>query len=230
VVDVVFRPPLLSSALLGLVLFWLIARLSFSLARTPLHDPTGWHLLAAALVETALIPILVAAMTWQGQRRLGEMYGLRGRGWLPVLLHKYFGAAVAAIVAWLFIWLIWLAVYGAGWGEARGMPVRQALWGVALVILAVAAHAGARQAIRQNLLFLRVGYAAVRQAGLELVLLVVLLLFAPLIPIFMATLIVFLWRILSGTTALVGTLLFVTIQMIALLLHIVPGQQERDTG
>jgi len=132
------------------------------------------------------------------------------------------------MIAWLVIWLIWLGVYGAGFGEQLGLRERQGIWGVALIILALAAHAGARQAIRQNLLFLRVGYVVIRQIVLDFVILLVILLLGPFVAVLFGVLIVWLWQALGGLAAASGIILFATIQMVVLLLHILPVQQERD--
>lgn len=148
---------------LGLALALLVGHLSYQLAMV------GWDSLMAILLalpyllEAGLLPIVIAVLTRSGQAQLQEKYQLTGRDWLPVLLQKYFGAFLWSAFAWLTIWLVWAGIYMGRMERGLAPAGKQSLWVMGLALVALAAHLGARQAIRQNLLFLQVGFVLFRK-------------------------------------------------------------------
>lgn len=140
----------------GLVVPILIAHLAYLLSFIHIFNPNEWLPLAAVLIETSLVPILVAALSQQGQEELGKLHNLQGwQDWLPPLLHKYLSAFVTPmILAWLPLWAVWFGLYGAGLGGQLSQIARQVIWTIGLSGVAMAAHIGTRQALRQNRLFL----------------------------------------------------------------------------
>lgn len=181
ILDEVATERVMGSLLIGLILLILLGYLSFSLAQVTLIQASRWLELAVLLAASNLIPPLAAAATTQGQSQLGEKYGYHGRQWLPFLWHKYFGAFVWAMMAWMVIWLVWGGIYLAGWQPAP--EVRQVIWFGGLVGLALAAHTGSRQTVRQDLLFRRVGFVLFRGTLLDWVVLLFLLLLPPFLPL-----------------------------------------------
>lgn len=181
ILDEVATERVMGSLLIGLILLILLGYLSFSLAQVTLIQASRWLELAVLLAASNLIPPLAAAATTQGQNQLGEKYGYHGRQWLPFLWHKYFGAFVWGIMAWLVIWLVWGGIYLAGWQPAP--EVRQVIWFGGLAGLALAAHTGSRQAVRQDLLFRRVGFVLFRGKLIDGVVLLFLLLLPPFLPL-----------------------------------------------
>jgi hypothetical protein len=179
-----------------LILTLVIGRLSYQLSQAHLDNLPDWVELPALLMACALIPLLTAAMTIQGQAALAEKYGYAGRGWLPFLWHKYFSASVWAMMAWLVLWLVWFGVYGSGVAEGMSTTGRQLVWAAGLLGVALAAHVGARQAIRQDLLFRRVGFVLFQGRLLDAVLLLFLLLAAPFLPPVTGWSICWLWSLL----------------------------------
>lgn len=87
---------------------------------------------------------------------------------------------------------------------------KQAFWFVGLSLTGLAAHIGARQAIRQNLLFLRVGFAFFRGFGSAILLLLFGLLFYLLIPLLMLGVVYLLGNGL-GLSAGQSQILFITL-------------------
>jgi hypothetical protein len=197
VLDEVKPEPLFS----GLVLTLLLARLSHALAQVPLDNPAGWAALPPLLLESNLLAIVAAVMTHRGQRELETKYNLSGRSWLPFLMHKYFSALTWTLMVWIPSWLVWLAFYWAGIGPRLGPWGRQAIWVLGLLAIAAAGHVGARQAIRQNLLFLRVGYSVFANRMMDFVLLAFALFVPPfLLPLFLA-IVGFMWLTVGGSPA-----------------------------
>ena len=195
ILDVVATGPVMGVLFMSLVLLILMGRLSFSLAQIELVQVTHWLELAVLLVACNLIPTLTAVATAQGQRQLGEKYGYQGRQWFPFLWHKYFGAHVWAVMAWLVIWLVWAGIYLAGWQPSP--EACQVIWFGALAGLALAAHAGSRQAVRQDLLFRRVGFVLFRGQLMDWVMLLVLLLIPPFLPLMGAGSVWLIWATLN---------------------------------
>lgn len=192
VLDKAATPPVLGGLFAGLALAVLTGHLSFKLAQIRLNVLSDWVYLPPLLAACALLPLLAVVMTAVGQKQLAEKYGDHGRSWLPFLWHKYFGACVWAMMAWWLLWFIWWGIYASG--LTPGTAVRQVVWAAGLVGVPLAAHTGARQAIRQDLLFRRVGFSLYRGGLLDTLLLLFLLLAPPFLPLLMAWL---LWQIVN---------------------------------
>lgn len=198
ILDAVVTPTILSNLLAGLALLVLLGRLTYTLSQVSFISPSTWIPLPAMLVATTLVPILVAAMTTQGQGQLANKYNYVGRGWLPFLWHKYFSVFVWVMMAWLILWLVWLGIVWSGVDALLGSAARQMIWASGLVGIALAAHVGARQAIRQDLLFRRVHFVLFHGGGVDAILLFFLLLAPPFIPLAMLWAIGLLWQTLGG--------------------------------
>lgn len=181
VLDKVATPPVLGGLFAGLALAVLVGHLSFKLGQTRLNVLSEWVRLPPLLAACALLPLLAAVMTRAGQNQLAEKYGYHGRSWLPFLWHKYFSAFVWAMMAWWLLWFIWWGIYASG--LAPGPAARQVLWAAGLTGVALAAHIGARQAIRQDLLFRRVGFSLYHGGLVDALLLLFLLLAPPFLPL-----------------------------------------------
>jgi hypothetical protein len=230
ILDEAIKPPIVMNVLLGMVLAILIGRLSFVLGNSRLDDWQAWATLPALLVESTLIPIVAAVMTFQGQGVIAEKYELRGRGWLPFLFHKYFSAFVWTIPAWLMIWLAWLGIHWSGWGSLLSPAGWQALWFAALTSLALAAHVGARQAIRQYLLFRRIDFSLFQGSLTNFLLLVFCLFLPPFVPLGGAILLLYLWTTLRGP-AVVGVgmpVLAGVLVLLTTLLHLLTTKNEEQ--
>jgi hypothetical protein len=198
ILDEVVTPAILSTLLAGLALLLVLGHLAYALSLVSFTSPASWILLPAILVETNLIPILAAAMSTQGQAHLANKYGYSGRGWLPFLWHKYFSAFVWGMMAWQVVWLVWLGIYGAGIAANLGSGARQVTWAFGLAGIALAAHVGARQAVRQDLLFRRVDFVLFRGGVLNAIVLFFLLLAPPFLPLAMFWAIGLIWQMLGG--------------------------------
>ncbi len=201
----------LSLALPIMVLLFLIAYLSNKLAQINLHQPSDWAMLPALLIATTLISLLTAVSTTQDQARIGTLYSLNGRKWLPFLIHKYFSAALWPMFIWIAGWGIWLWLYLAGWGTQLPQLARQLIWMFILTGIATASHVGTRQTIRQSILFLKVGTVAFPNKFINYGLLLFILFTTPFLPVLFAGAI--LWM---GTTTEV---LFDMVQKINNLLY-----------
>ena len=90
-------------------------------------------------------------------RRPGVKYALTGRQWLEVLTHKYTSAFIWGLMVWVLIWLMWLGVSWAGLATRLDTGLRQVMWAVGLLSVVFVSNVGARQAIRQKMLFMRIG-------------------------------------------------------------------------
>ncbi len=169
-----------------MALLLLIAWLSNQLAQISLHHPSDWITLPALLMATTLISLLTAAVTTQDQAKLGMMYKLKKWDWLPFLIHKYFSAALWPMFVWIVGWGFWLGLYLAGWGTQLPRLARQLVWLFILIGVALSSHIGARQAIRQSLLFLKVGFTAFPNQLINYVMLLFLLFLTPFLPLLFA--------------------------------------------
>lgn len=143
--------------LIFLALMLWVGRLSFALAETLVDGSTLWLTVTPLIAESCLLSVSAATAMRHGQRALGEKYHLTGRQWLEVLTHKYTAAFIWGMMMWLFIWLVWLGVSWAGLGTRLAAGLRQAIWAIGLLGVIGASYVGARQAIRQKQLFLRIG-------------------------------------------------------------------------
>lgn len=197
--DELFTPVVLGSLIAVFLLVILIGSLSFQLAQVALTQPLTWLRLPLLLTACGFIPILTAAATAQGQAQLAEKYGYNGRSWFPFLWHKYFSAFVWTMMAWFFVWLVWLGIYGAGLRPGAGM--RQLVWAGSLALVALAAHVGVRQAVRQDLLFKRVGFSLFRGGWLDVVMIVVLLLIGPFLFLLLFWGVWLIWTTIGGNGA-----------------------------
>lgn len=169
-----------------MALLLLIAYLSNQLAQINLHQPDDWATLPALLVATTLISLITAIVTTQDQARLGMMYKLQKSLWLPFLIHKYFSAALWPMFIWIAGWGFWLGLYLAGWGNQLPQLARQLVWLFILIGVALASHVGARQAIRQSLLFFKVGFVALPNQIVNYGLLLFILFLTPFLPLLFA--------------------------------------------
>jgi hypothetical protein len=207
ILDEVARPPVILNGLLALVLVILIGHLSFALGHFRPDDWQTWAALPALLVTSMLLPIIAAVMTTEGQAQIAGQYGLHNRDWLPFLFHKYFSAFVWTIPAWLVVWLVWFGIYWSGWGVHLPLVGRLVLWFSALLCVALAAHVGARQAIRQYPLFRRIGYSLFRNPLTDGLLLLFCLFLPPFAPLMLAFSLLYLWTLLGGSAVTLAPLL-----------------------
>lgn len=210
-------PP--TNVLLFLLLAALVGRLSHTLAQLHLDISADWLSLPPLLFESMLLPIIAAAITCKGQQQLQEKYSLNGRTWLPFLLHKYFSALIWTLVAWMPIWLLWLGLYWSGVAGGLGDVGRQAVWALCLLGVIVAGHVGARQALRQNMLFLRVGYSLFRSSIAGFGILVAVLVLIPFLPFLFLWFVQSIWLILGGGGPPFGLALLVILILGLTLLH-----------
>lgn len=195
---------------LGLALALFVGYLSGYLAIVAWDSPSAVVSSLPYLLAANLLPIIMALVTRQGQAQLQEKYQLTGRSWLPVLLHKQFGAFLWSGFVWLTIWLVWVELYMGGMAGGMAPAGKQAVWFVGLSLTGLAAHIGARQAIRQNVLFLRVGFVLFREIGSAILLLLFGLLFYLLIPLLMLGVVYLLGNGL-GLSAGQSQILFITL-------------------
>lgn len=203
-----------------LVLFGVLGHLANQLAQLDLMQPLHWQRLMALVVESMLLPILAAAMTRAGQKALGKKYGFQGRTWLPALLHKFFSANVWAFVAWVMIWAFWLVLLAGGWTVWFGFMGRQIAWTAGLLVVTLAGHVGARQALKQEQLFRRVGFVAHQSSPLGWVLLTFSLFFPALLA-GAAVCLLALWQVWSTSLTGVASLGFTAVAiLLAILLHV----------
>ena len=126
--------------------------LSHALSLTGLDE--GLNLMPLVLVGQ-LLPVLAGATIRFGYAEMAERYRLDRWGWLAALQHKYLGILIRGFGVWAVIWVVWLALYWAGWLHQMTTGGRQLVWLVGLGLLVVAGVTGAYQGMRQNLLFWR---------------------------------------------------------------------------
>ncbi len=146
---------LAAETFLGLALFLLIGWLAGQLAALAWIQPPRPRALAAALAGSVGVVLLSAAWMQYGQPQLDARYRPGVRGWLLILAFKYFSAAVWAMMAWALIALGWLAAGWVGLMPYLGPGARQLGWVGGLLLVSFASYAGARQAIRRKMLFMR---------------------------------------------------------------------------
>ena len=186
ILDQIAKPGIGKVLLILWIMALLIGRISFVLARFTFETITDQPLLfSAAIVSSSLIPILAAVVTHQGQNKLATTYDLAGNEWRAFLLHKYFSAFTWNMLAWFMIAGVWLTLDWSGLAANLNQLGRQLVWAGGLWSLALAAHSGARQAIRQDLLFRRVGFVLLRGTFINLLLLIFILVVVPLLIIWL---------------------------------------------
>ena len=185
-------------------LLLILAHLSYGFATVAARDFSSVSVL---LVESSLLPVLGALLSRRGERQLQERFDPDSRAWLKVLQSKYFSAAVWAGLAWLGVALLLLAITWAGLWPRLALTSRQALWAVSHLWVTFAAYTGARQALRQNLLFLREGTVGSWWIGW---LIMLVLLFMPLIVYGLAVQFVGL-TFFNGTGGVLVVLLFLLV-------------------
>ncbi len=142
-----------------LLLLIIIGHVSHGLAQVHLDRWSSWKNLGLPLLTSAFIPILIGVLSWRGQDELAERLKIHGGDWLPILVNKYFTAFLWSILnGWSMVWLIWIAVFGAGIGQNFSIPARQLIWFAGLLLIAVASFGGTRQALRQSRNFLPIKF------------------------------------------------------------------------
>lgn len=213
ILDEVTTPTVLGPLLAGLNLVIVIGFLSFQLAQVTFTAPGTWQWLAALLAACCFIPILAAATTTRGQAELAAKYGYNGRSWIPFLWHKYFSAFIWTMISWVLIWLVWLGIYGAG-GQP-GVGGRQLIWSGSLALAALTAHIGARQAVRQDLLFRRIGFSLFRGGVRDAALMIILLLIGPYLPLLLAWSIWLIWTAIGGGSTISWGLIWLVFLVLA---------------
>lgn len=144
----VFKPALF----IWLSITLLVVHLSYAFSLVPLTDILT---LRPLVLIGQLLPILGAATIRAGYQQLAERYHLNWREWLVVWQHKYLAALLRSFGAWTVLWVIWLALYWAGWLNQLETRERQFIWLLGLIGLTLAGCLGAHQGMRQNLLFWR---------------------------------------------------------------------------
>lgn len=206
ILDEVTTPAIVGPLLAGLNLVIVIGFLSHQLSQVVLSTPGTWRWLTVLLAACCFIPILAAAVTTRGQAQLADKYGYHGRSWIPFLWHKYFSAFIWTMISWVFIWLVWLGIYGAGGQPAVGG--RQLIWLGSLTLVALTAHIGARQAVRQDLLFRRIGFSLFKGGLQDAALMIILLLIGPYLPLLLAWGVWLIWTTLGGNSQVIWGLIW----------------------
>jgi hypothetical protein len=138
--------------LIALVILLMTSYLSHTFAQTGFNESRALALLGA---QSMLLPFLGALAMRQGHQALAARYGLDWRGWAVALRAKYEGAAIWALMSLFGVVLIWFALAGSGLMPAVGTFGRQVVGVLSLLTLAGSGYLGARQGMRQNLLFWR---------------------------------------------------------------------------
>jgi hypothetical protein len=95
---------------------------------------------------------------------------------VEILLHKYLSAAVWGMMWWFLIGAVWLFLTWTDWLQYLGFIGRWLVWSLNLSGLIVSGYLGARQAIHQKQIFLRIGPNEITFRDW------LLLLFIPLLP------------------------------------------------
>ncbi|HLF25890.1 MAG TPA: CHAT domain-containing protein [Anaerolineae bacterium] len=206
------------STLAFLALLLWVGRLSFAFAQIPSDASTEWPVLAPLIAESILLSGFATFAMRHDQKQVGEKYSLSGRQWLEVLVHKHEAGFIWGWMMWILIWLVWLGVNWAGLGGRLDAGLRQMIWAVGLLGLAGASYTGARQAIRQKLLFMRIGRSPVRIGDW-------FLLFAmAFLPLGLALLLSTVWSFLAATTG--G---FYLVLSLLILIVIATGRMSRES-
>ncbi len=192
-----------------LILALLIGQLSYAFANQSTlasNDIKGYLLL---VTESILLPLLAACAMCLGQDQIAVRYNLKGKQWLEVLVHKYTAAFVWGFMAWVAMTVVWLGLSWAGITTHLSPGMKQIIWGIALAGLAGAGYVGARQAIRQKMLFLRLGPSSVKASNW------ILLFGIELLPIGLAWLIALAWPFLAST--LIGVYLVIAMLIVVII-------------
>ncbi|MEM7118977.1 MAG: CHAT domain-containing protein [Chloroflexota bacterium] len=163
-------------------LFLALALLSGFVAQGLAGMDMGSRTAVSWILLSNLLPLIAATAMRTGHAALADRFGFGWRDWLLVLRHKYMSALVFSFMSWALIWLGWLAGWAGGWHDVLGDGARLALWHGAMLLLTAAGYIGARQGVRQMLLFWR--EAPEPKTIIDWILLAFALVF-PLLPLFL---------------------------------------------
>jgi len=149
-IPMVLKPGLFS--ILSAVI--LSIQLARYLARTPLQAVENWLDVGLPVVASVLLVLLGALSMWGGYPRLRELYKTDWREWLRILLRKYSAASIFGFMWWLVIWVVWLLLDWFKPVDVMDVSARIGIWSLFLLGIFAAGFVGARQSIRQSILFL----------------------------------------------------------------------------
>jgi len=141
----------------GLLLVLSAVILANQLARYLSRSATAidsWLPLAPAVVLSVLLVLLGAWSMQSGYQRLRDLFGTDKRQWLRILLKKYLVASVWGFMWWFYVWSGWLILTWFGIGDMLDGAARTRVWSMFMLGLFGASYVGARQSIRQSILFL----------------------------------------------------------------------------
>jgi len=124
------------------------------LARSAIAAIDNWLILATPVVLSVSLVLLGALSMQSGYQRLGDLFGADKRQWLRILLRKYTAASVFGFLWWLVIWVGWLLLTWFEPVDVLDVTVRTGIWSLLLLGIYAAGFVGARQSIRQSILFL----------------------------------------------------------------------------
>lgn len=124
------------------------------LARSAIATIDSWLTLVPPVVLSVLLVLLGALSMRGGYQRLRDLFGTDKRQWLRILLRKYTAASVFGFLWWLVIWVAWLLLTWFEPVDVLDVTVRTGMWSLFLLGIYAAGFVGARQSIRQSILFL----------------------------------------------------------------------------
>lgn len=89
------------------------------------------------------------------------------------------------------------------------------IWLGSLALAALTAHIGARQAVRQDLLFQRIGFSLFKGGVQDGALMIILLLIGPYLPLLLAWGVWLIWTALGGNSQVIWGLIWLVFLVLA---------------
>lgn len=124
------------------------------LARFAIATIDSWLTLTPPVALSALLVLLGSLSMQSGYQRLGDLFGTDTRQWLRILLRKYTVASIWGFMGWFVIWTSWLLMAWFRLVDFLDVAMRTGIWSFFLLGIYAAGFVGARQSIRQSILFL----------------------------------------------------------------------------